>query len=483
MASSPANYSIITRLGSGGMAEVFKASFEREGSFSKAVALKRMLPHMSMDPENVRKFVQEAELTAKLDHSNIVRIYDFGTLPSDGLPFIAMELVDGLDLRRLLKEAHGTGRRIQVLEAVLIAYEVVKALAYAHGERTGLPPITHRDISPANILVSRAGEVKLSDFGIAKVYGVDTTQNVIKGKLSYMSPEQVRGELVDGRSDLYSLGVVLWEALTLRHLWKVPNEMALIERRKDPNPPDPPSKHNPEVPPALDKVVLRCLEFDRENRFDSASELASALEGLLSELSSVQRSRDAVLASLVNELSRRTSETATHEAPVSAPAAVTKDAQPPKALAQTPALAQAQEAGSPVASGARRWVLWAVPLALMVAAAIVLGLFLDFGGTEGRTSEPGARLKREAVEGNATSAPSPILDPGFGTLSLDSIPWAEVLWKGESLGTTPITDRKLPAGEVELVLRNEPAGLVNTVKVLIRKDEKTQEMVRLRGPG
>lgn len=491
MAAGPVTYSIISRLGAGGMAEVFKASLARSEAFSKTVALKRMLPHMAREPDFVRKFVQEAELTAKLDHSNIVRIYDFGTLPSDGLPFIAMEFVDGLDLRRLLRAAHEAGRSIKVREAVLIAQEVAKALAYAHGERTGLPPVTHRDISPANILLSRAGEVKLSDFGIAKIYGIDTTQNVIKGKLHYMSPEQVRGELVDGRSDIYSLGVVLWEALSLRHLWKASNEMALIELRKDPTPPEPPSKLNPEVTPALDEVVLRCLEFDRELRFGSASELATAFEGVLSSLGTADRSRDEVLASLVKELAKKVDDTATLEASVPSPAAVTKNALPPQAAAPDGSPAPASSSRAPGAPKARKWVLWA-GLSGLAAAAAAVGLFLAFGGQPGTASEPGGGRDQVANDGTAAASgadravgaptPAPISVPESGTLSLESIPWSEVFWKGDSLGTTPIMDRKLPAGELELVLKNEPAGLEKTVKVTIRKNERTQETVKLRGP-
>ncbi len=456
------------------MAEVFKATLERD-SFSKTVALKRMHPFLACDPGTVRLFVREAELTAKLDHSNIVRIYDFGTLPSDGLPFIAMEFVDGNDLKHLLHDACVSGRQIQVLEAVLIAQEVSKALAYAHGERTGLPPITHRDISPANILISRAGEVKLSDFGVAKVYGVDTTQNVVKGKVAYMSPEQLRGEPVDGRSDIFSLGAVLWETLTLKRLWEAPNDLAAVEVRRVAPPPDPPSKHNPEVPPALDQVVLKCLEVDREKRFATASELAAALEGVLGDLGTVGRSRDEVLASLVNELAQGNPGTGILKAPAPAPspspANVTKN-DLPKLQAPASGPAQVQKAG------AYRWVLWAGPMALLLAAALAFGLYMAFGGQGGKTSEPGAGPERTATEGQV--APAPIPDPGYGTLSLDSIPWAEVFWKGESLGTTPIMDRKLPAGVVELVLRNEPAGLVKTVKVQIRKGEKTQETVNLK---
>ncbi len=216
MPESIGQYRLIERIASGGMGEVFKAKLVREGGFEKIVAIKRMLPNLSHDAAFEARFCSEARLSARLNHTNIVHVYDFGR-QADTL-FLAMEYVEGVDLRSLLAQLREGGERLPVAVALDIAIQACRGLDYAHrikdeqGRELGL---IHRDISPSNLLLSFEGEVKLTDFGLAAVRK-QAGQDHLAGKYSYMPPEQIRGEPLDRRSDLYSLGLVLHEMLTNR---------------------------------------------------------------------------------------------------------------------------------------------------------------------------------------------------------------------------------------------------------------------------
>jgi len=291
-------YELLHRLGGGGMAEVFRARIHGPEGFAKDLALKLILPHFSDDPEFRRMFANEAALAARLDHVNIVRIHEFEQI--EGRYCIAMELVDGRDLRQLLARANQLGRHLSPAEAVVIGAEMCRGLAYAHGELTpGAPVIIHRDISPHNVIISRAGEVKLADLGIAKLAsgGGSTLPGVVKGKVAYMSPEQAAGLPLDPRTDLFSLGCVLWEMLTGQRLFTGPNDLAVLERLRS-EPILPPSAHNRAVPARLDALVLKALARDREQRTASASGLGRELERVQRELPEFDR------AGLIGDLVR-----------------------------------------------------------------------------------------------------------------------------------------------------------------------------------
>ncbi|RLB53672.1 MAG: hypothetical protein DRI34_13110, partial [Deltaproteobacteria bacterium] len=231
MARKLGKFELLERLGGGGMAEVFRARLHGPQGFSKDIALKLILPQFSDEPDFVKMFIHEATVAAQLDHASIVRIHEFDQI--DGTYYIAMELVDGKDLRSISARARSQDRPIKVAEALAIALGVARGLAFAHAELTpGRDPIIHRDISPHNIVVSRAGEVKITDFGIAKMASTAslTRTGVIKGKASYMSPEQARGERVDPRSDIFSLGCVMWELLSGQRLFAGENDLAILEK-------------------------------------------------------------------------------------------------------------------------------------------------------------------------------------------------------------------------------------------------------------
>ena len=276
-------YQIVERIAAGGMAEIFKARLDGIGGFHRTFAIKRILPHLTTNPEFVDMLVDEAKIAGLLSHANIVQILDLGSV--DQQYYIAMEYVNGRDLGQLLTRCADKGITLPVPHAVYLLLEMLKGLEYAHNRqvmRGGRPVplnIVHRDISPANVLVSFQGEVKLTDFGIAKasVKALETVSGVVKGRFDYMSPEQASGLDVDQRSDIFSAGVVFYQVLTGRHPFKQPGELATVEaiRRGEY---EPPSYVNPDVPYALDLVVERALATNPAERFQTATAFKDALD-------------------------------------------------------------------------------------------------------------------------------------------------------------------------------------------------------------
>ena len=209
-------YILLDKVGSGGMAELFKAKKVGIEGFERVLAIKRILPHLSSDEEFIDMFIAEAKLVALLSHKNITQVYDFGKIGQNY--FIAMEYIRGKDLRGLLKRCNEKNIKFPITLAVFIAKEVASGLSYAHRQKDSMEKslnIIHRDVSPQNILISYDGDVKVVDFGIAKAGSQSrTTTGVLKGKLSYMSPEQAWGKTIDHRSDIFAIGIVLYEMLT-----------------------------------------------------------------------------------------------------------------------------------------------------------------------------------------------------------------------------------------------------------------------------
>ena len=274
-------YKLVRRLGVGGMAETFEAIRMGPGSFSQRVCLKLVLPFYR-DRQDFRElFDREARLAAKLRHGNVVGVIDFGQI--DDVSYIAFELVDGVDLASLL-DAQSRGV-LSHEHVALIGHDLAAALEHAHDPRRdgstggdGANSIIHRDISPSNVLVSERGEVLLTDFGVAKaITGTARRQSAVKGKVPYMSPEQLRAETLDGRADLFALGVVLFEALAGQRPFQGEHDPATIMMILNGNRP---SLHEmaPDVPLGLCQVVEGLLETNRDDRPPSASALLEQLE-------------------------------------------------------------------------------------------------------------------------------------------------------------------------------------------------------------
>lgn len=266
------DYVLLERIGDGGMAEIFLAKRHGYSGFEKLIALKRILPRYSGNETFVRMLIQEAKLAADLQHFNIVQVLDLGDV--DGQVYLAMEYVKGRDLAAILSAAYRRKESIPVPIATCIATEFLTGLDYAHRktDEQGRPlGIIHRDISPQNILISYEGEVKVTDFGIARFISEKADFQLpgnLHGKFGYMSPEQVGGYEIDQRSDVFSAGVVLWEMLTGRRLFRGKNPKETIELVVQKAIPAP-SELNPEVPRAIDRTCLEALEKDRSARFQT----------------------------------------------------------------------------------------------------------------------------------------------------------------------------------------------------------------------
>ena len=482
------------------MAEVWLAEVSGPAGFVKQVALKLVRADRGEDPEMVRMFIQEANLASRLHHANIVHVFDFDLI--EGRYAIAMELVHGRTLRAVLDRCRETGIRFGLSRSVHVAAELAKALAYAHRpvEEGGVAGIVHRDVSPQNVLVSFEGEVKLADFGIARAQDAVglTNPGTMKGKVGYMPPEQWRGGPIDGRVDVFALGVVLWEMCAGRRLFARENEPATLAAVEEAHV-SPPSAWNEEASPELDRLVLAALERDRERRMPSAAEMAQALAGIRMKLSRTPEDHD------LRPLMRRLW-----------PA---EDMRPPLAAAAEP-----EEGGRASAAGrsgrAGRWLLaGAAALALAVGALALLWLAApappprpvasspvapapapaeqgrggalaaaaapapapgDEAAPAGPPPAPPARRPAPAVVRGASDRlgglPVPDVASGEGVLFVNTVPWAEVSVDGQTAGDTP-RELRLSAGKHRLRLRHPTLGSVERLL-----EVKAGERVRFEPP-
>ena len=294
-------YEILGRIAVGGMAEIYLA---KDVPHNRQIVLKRLMPGLQSDPEFVRMFYDEANIAARLRHPNIVTIHELGEL--DGSLFIAMECLEGVNLRELLIRLEAAGRALPVGLAILVAIDALTALDYAHRYTDKFDrslKVVHRDVSPQNIILTYDGQAKLLDFGVAKAEGRlhQTRAGLIKGKFSYMSPEQLSGGALDGRSDLFALGEVLYELLLRRHPFYAEAEMDMLRAVLDDNPPHP-SQVDPQIPAALANVVLRSLHKLPEDRYGTAGLMKKDLEHVAAQ-SGISLNRG-LLARFVQDLFR-----------------------------------------------------------------------------------------------------------------------------------------------------------------------------------
>jgi len=273
------DYTLLDRIAVGGMAEIFKARQEGPRGFERILVIKRILQHLSEDQEFKQMFDDEAKIAAQLRHANIVQIFELGDV--EGTPYIAMEYVEGKNLRDLTRALQSKGLQLTVEQTLFIMSETLRGLHFAH-QRTdsnGKPlEIIHRDMSPQNIILSYEGEVKILDFGIAKAASriSKTEAGVLKGKFSYMAPEQASGRQVTQSTDIYACGVILHELLTGERLFRAETDVETIERVKMGVVPKP-SERNPQVSPALDAIILKCLQRNVEKRYATAGEMHADL--------------------------------------------------------------------------------------------------------------------------------------------------------------------------------------------------------------
>jgi serine/threonine protein kinase len=273
-------YELLHPLGIGGMAEVFKGRALGPGGFARDVVIKRILPAHADDPEFIRMFVDEAKLLGLLHHPNIVDVYDFGE--DDGVLFLALEYVEGPSLSRILRTLRASNRKAPAAVVAYVAREVCRALDHVHGlcDRDGRSlDAIHRDVTPSNIIITGAGAVKLLDFGVSTFKDAVqiTKTGTVKGKPAYLAPEQLEGKPIDGRVDLFALGIVMHEMLSLQHLFAGDSDLGTVKKIMEMQIPSP-STTRDDVPSALGDIVMRALERDRNRRFATAGEMARALD-------------------------------------------------------------------------------------------------------------------------------------------------------------------------------------------------------------
>jgi hypothetical protein len=454
-------FAVFARLGVGGMGEVFRARRADAVPDEPDVALKLIRGEHAADPHLRGLFLREAQIGALLHHPNVVELREVGEV--DGIPYLAMEYVDGVSLDRLLD------RPLSVAGAARVALSIAAALEYIHRLDDGGRPLRliHRDVSPANVLIGRDGGVKLGDFGIAKLAGASLTRtNEVKGKRSYMAPEQLEGGAIDHRADLFSLGALLHRVAHGAPLFRdVEDWLAAGAPRPEEG--------------VLAPVVARACEPEAAARFESAAEMAAALRRAVAEpgpeataeLASRAADRmsdrpalgdldQVILAELASELG----DTARVEPPVAAAAA------PPP----------------PPRRGRRGWIAAGAAGAIAVAATAIAVAWPsdERAAPVAAVAPPEPAPPASATDAGGDAAPPSHRprrrreEPGF--LTLDTTPWATVYLAGRKVGTTPFHRVKLPAGRHRLALDIEDSGRRRSLTVVIRPGSEVRRSVDLR---
>ncbi len=408
-------YVLLDKIATGGMAEVWKARMRGVEGFQKIVAIKKILPHLSDNRDFIDMFIDEAKLAAQLTHNNIIHIYDLGKIQSSY--YIAMEYVDGWDLKTILKKAQDRDQPLTVELALFITSKIAAALDYAHRRRDFNDQemgLVHRDVSPQNVLISQEGDIKLCDFGIAKAASKasHTQAGALKGKLQYMSPEQAWGRAIDRRSDIFALAAVLFELLTGRKLFSGDNELSILEQVREARV-IPPSQINEEVTPEIDQVVLKALHKDPENRYQTAGEMARDIDQILYTFRPTPTSADLAIfmhrlsttepvrvhpdldETVIDEAPAVTPVIAAMARPVAAAVPAATPVVPPPPVAAAPSMFVAERA-------AKKAPIVPIAIAAVVVIAIGIGAFVMMRG-KGQSAAPAATSSAVAQQKGAVA--------------------------------------------------------------------------------
>jgi len=426
-------FTLLEPIGEGGMARLYLARTEGLGGFEKRVVVKQILPHLAEDGEFIARFIQEARLSATLDHPNIAAVYEVDV--HHGIYFYSMEYVRGRDLRRVLRRAERRARVLSEGEIVAIVGGLCAGLHHAHTKRDeqGEPlAIVHRDVSPANVLIGFEGAVKLTDFGIAKARTgvVSTEAGMLRGKIAYMSPEQCRGEALDRRSDVHAVGALMWELITGRRLHQAESDMMLLRRIAETDAPSPRTLR-PDCPEALERIVARALHRDPSQRYQSAAALLDDLErhgqraGLATSASAVARLMEELFGGEVTpftplEVGRGTPVALADETPPTGTVAPVLD--PPGSPRGAPGQTGLEEAptrrvrpavphGNDARGDGRSWG----PLAMGLA----LGVLLGGGGLYLASRSDEASEASAAPEGAEQASPGVVAPAGIAASDVD----------------------------------------------------------------
>ncbi len=439
-------YVLTERIGTGGMAEIFRAVTVGTEGFRRVLVVKRIRKSLDASSEFLRMFFDEAKISALLNHPYIVQIYDFGQI--DGAYFLAMEHVDGRDLGNVLRRLKAAGKLLHPSTAALIASQVAQGLHHAHTLQSadGQPfNIVHRDVNPSNVMLLRTGIVKILDFGIAKASAAagkaQTRATVIKGKLGYLSPEQARCEILDGRSDVFSLGATLWEMLTGDKLFSGATDFERIRNVLE-APIALPSKYRDGIPLALDRIVMRALDRDLGRRYRTAEEMGEQLDDYLRRSPPESQAIKKLISHLYDGDDVRNTATLEAMAPTAITVAGAASGPVTDLGATPPPLAPTSGIGSRAPQKRPGALIWGIAGSLLVlAAGAALSVTRSAPGAHG-----GAELGAVAANGAHDVRIEVNSDP----------PGAAVTGSHGPLGTTPLVVTVPASSEVELLHLEKP---------------------------
>ncbi|HUU01373.1 MAG TPA: serine/threonine-protein kinase [Myxococcota bacterium] len=529
-------YHLIAHLATGGMADIYLASHKSIGGFEKLLVIKRILPNLANDKRFVEMFLDEARIAAQLNHPNVIQIFDLGQIK--GCFFIAMEYLSGESLSMIIKSCRKQKQPFPNHVAAGIVMQAAEGLYHAHTMTAsdGSPLcIVHRDISPQNIFVQYDGGVKVVDFGIAKAAdrSTRTRTGTLKGKYAYMSPEQVEGKELDARSDVFALGIVLWESLVGRKLYKQENDLELLKAVVDQDAPSP-QLVNPRVSQPLAQIAIRALARRLDDRYQSAAELRNALSAYLK---TVKEDADTMaIGRFMQDLF--SDRIANKRAIIEGARALERDLGDTifgdlnSYVSDTDVSVPRSDSmpgASAVMPGRKRFLIRATILVLLFITGGLSGLYLlsgkdleshaskapvfvvpvaDAGIVSGQDPQPDPStfdggiaqtdagqsvvktstikrhrpLKRRKVKRVASVKPASHKAPSHdrptaskvppGKLRLVTTPWSNVYYRGKKLGQTPLIDTELPSGPVKLRVVNKEAGIDRVIVVNIKPGQR-----------
>lgn len=487
-------YILVDKIATGGMAEVWKAYMRGVEGFQKVVAIKKILPHLSDNQDFIEMFIDEAKLAAQLNHNNIIHIYDLGKIQSSY--YIAMEYVDGFDLKTILRRGQDRDQPMTVELALFIASKVAAALDYAHRRKDfdekemGL---VHRDVSPQNVLISQEGDIKLCDFGIAKAASKasHTQAGALKGKLQYMAPEQAWGRSIDRRSDVFALATVLFEMLTNRKLFTGDNELSILEQVREARV-QPASLYNDEVTPEIDAIVLKALQKDPNDRYQTAGEMARDIDAILYNFRPTPTSADLAIymhrlsaPEPVMEMSEPEPLPAPAPAPMRTPVIAPAPPVAPAVVAAPAPVAAAPApvmAAGPVGAAAAPAVTYgdvpeavkrksAAPLIAVILGVVVIGggaaafVLTRGGGNDAATSTAPVPAASQTPPGGAPATAAIV--PSATTATIDPTATA-------ATSTQPVIDPSLVDQEVQKRIAAERARLDAQLRAQQQAAQQTQ---------
>jgi len=447
-------YKLISRIGSGGMSEVYRAKLYGPGGYEKDVAIKLLLPHLSGEQEFLKMLMDEARIASLLDHPNIVHIFEFGEF--EKIYYIAMEYVEGYDLRTLLRTKGKLSEEI----VLFILIETLKALEYAHSmkDKDGVPlNIVHRDISPQNILIRKDGIVKLTDFGIARARGrlATTRTGFIKGKLFYMSPEQIEGKNIDGRSDLFSLALVIVELLTGEKVFDGDTEGAIINSIKNFDPSIIAEKIKDKE---WMREVIKCLSREPELRPSSAGALK---EKIMKDFFSLYIKGEKDLKNFIAEIYH------------------------PSDSEESEMVEEGQRARTKTMKYSRKSFFNLFLPIIFIAAFLTIYFFHrpHKKDVKERPLYPSEITRPAEIPLSEKKEDSVKKEPqthGKGLLSINTVPWARVIMDGREVGNTPILNMEVNAGKHKIKLLNEKFGIDEVIDIEVFPNKSTKVFKKLK---